>query len=186
MSPTRAIPAILACIFCLCFPAGKARAAPPATTRPSISLTTTTEEGKRLLLATVTIDSKPVESATVSFGARRLFGTLLVGEEKTLDDGTAAVAFPADLPGGSGGMLEVTATLQPTNSGEVPVKAVASFPTGAVAALSAAGHSFPRALWAPQAPITLIAIIFGFVGAVWLTYVYVVLQLIRLKRGART
>jgi hypothetical protein len=163
---------------------GTAQGAAPSS-RPSISLTTTTEEGKQLLLATVTTGGKPVENATVSFAARRLFGQLLLGEEKSLDDGTAAVPFPADLPGDFSGTLEVTATLQPTTPTVEPLRAVAKLRAG-VAATHTAGHPFPRALWAPQAPLTLIAIVFVFVGVVWLTYLYVVLQLFRLRRGAGT
>ena len=43
---------------------------------------------------------------------------------------------------------------------------------------------FGRALWAPHAPLLLIVAIFAVLGIVWLTYAYVVVQLVRLRKGA--
>src|SRR3954453_18823947 len=123
MTRTAAIPAFLAGMFCLGCPGGARAlaAAPAATTGPIISITTATEDGKQMLVATVTRDGKPVENSSVSFTAIRLFGSLLLGEEKPLGDAPAAVPFPTDLPGDSSGMLEITATVQPTGSGVQPL-----------------------------------------------------------------
>src|SRR5689334_3730041 len=86
---------------------------PPSTepTKAVISVSSEVEEGKRVLMATVKLDGKPVEGAKVSFFIRRTFGNLLVGQEATLDDGTAAVPFPQGLPGGQTGKLQVLATV---------------------------------------------------------------------------
>jgi hypothetical protein len=112
---------------------------------------------------------------------RRLFGDLSLGEDKTLDDGTAAVPFPTDLSGDSKGMLEVIAAVKASATVAAADREV-KFPGGAVPAQG--DQVFPRALWAPHAPIGLIASIVVFVGVVWVAYAYVVFQLFRLKRGA--
>src|SRR5437762_10594386 len=74
--------------------------APTSQPKADISLALVTEEGKQLIRAVVVANGKPVENATVSFGVRRTFGTLVLGEDRTLDDGSAAVPFPNDIPGG--------------------------------------------------------------------------------------
>ena len=43
------------------------------------------------MIATVTMGGKALPDASVVFSARRTFGALPLGEDKTLDDGTAAV-----------------------------------------------------------------------------------------------
>ena len=94
-------------------PSDAPSAAGPAS-RPAadVSLELVTEDGEKLLRAVVTSGGKPVENATVSFGVKRTFGTMKVGEDRTLDDGSAAVKFPSDLPGGPGGALDVVAQVE--------------------------------------------------------------------------
>jgi len=82
------------------------------TTRTTVVLSVTTEEGQKMLEAAVTLDGKPVEDATVEFLVKRTFGAIAIGQDKTLDDGTAAVKFPADLPGNAAGMLHVLAEVR--------------------------------------------------------------------------
>lgn len=159
-------------------------AAPPAT-RPAahVSLVAATEDRNHVLRATVTLDGKPVENATVEFDARRTFGSLKLGHDVTLDDGTAAVPFPADLPPGPGGGLVVCAKVSApaTLAGAC---AQITCPTGK--STSASAESFSRALWSPHPPLSLLVVIGLIVTGVWFTYGFVVSQVFVIWKGARS
>lgn len=146
--------------------------------RASIALSTTIEEGRKMLVATVTVDGKPLENARVALFVRRTFGELSLGEETTLDDGTAAVPFPQDLPGDAGGQLQVIARLK-TPPQYMSVVSRETLPGGAVVVVE--NDPFPRAIWAPQAPLALIMVFVVLLGGVWGTYLFVVIQLKRIK-----
>ena len=138
------------------------------------------EEGKRMLVARVTRGGKNIEGAVVLFQAERLLGWLPLGRETTLDDGTAAVPFPQGLPGGVRGELRIRAKVEaPADLASLSGEAVIA----GAARLSQDREEFPRALWAPHAPVTLILTIFLFLGGVWGTYVYVFYQLWRVSKG---
>jgi hypothetical protein len=140
----------------------------------------TMEEGKKQIQATLTAGGRPVEGATVAFTVKRTFGDLPIGRDQTLDDGTAAVAFPADLPGGVTGELQVIASVQaPTKYSQVVTHAT----FGGAAIVHPAEDEFPRALWAPRAPWLLVGTIVGILTAVWCVYACVVAQLWALSRG---
>jgi hypothetical protein len=42
---------------------------------------------------------------------------------------------------------------------------------------------FPRALWSPHAPIPLLATLCCLLGGVWTTYMFVISQIIAIKKG---
>jgi hypothetical protein len=143
---------------------------------PQIALQVTTEENQKTILATVTASGKPLKGATVTFFVKRMFGNLDIGHDQTLDDGTAAIPFPADLSGGTTGQLQVIATItDPPQYFSAHDEATFD---GALA-ISPQAKAFPRALWAPQAPLPLILAITIVLILVWGTYVYVVVQLIK-------
>jgi hypothetical protein len=142
-------------------------------------LATNIEDHKKMLRATVTADGKPLENVTVAFYVKRTFGNLLLGTDQTLDDGTAAVAFPLDLPGGRIGRLEAFAQIQSPEKYAGPA-GEATLEGGAI--VPAEADPFPRALWAPRAPLALIATILGLLAAVWVAYAYVVVQLLRIRK----
>jgi hypothetical protein len=156
----------------------------PATTQASasaeIQLQLTTEEGAKQIQATVTSGGKPVEGATVAFLVKRTFGELPIGKDQTLDDGTAAVKFPADVPGGATGELQVIAIIQaPTKYAQA--KAHATFAGAAV--VQASEDEFPRALWAPRAPWLLLLTLVGLIAAVWCVYAYVFAQIWAIRKA---
>ena len=158
--------------------------APATTTSPAVAaelkIQLTTEEGKKQIQATLTVAGQPVEGATVAFAVKRTFGNLPIGKDQTLDDGTAAVAFPADLPGGATGELLVIASVQaPTKYSLVTARAT----FGGAATIHPSDDEFPRALWAPRAPWLLVGTIVGIMAAVWCVYAYVLAQLWALYRG---
>lgn len=150
--------------------------------RPEIAITTSVEEGKKVIVAKVTLNGKPVEDAKVTVQVQRTFGQITLGTEATLDDGTVAVPFPTDLPGGIAGQIQVVAEIKS------PPEYAA---TRAQATLDGApkvqleSNPFPRALWSPKAPLALILTIFTLLAIVWSTYIYVLVQLIKIKRGAK-
>jgi hypothetical protein len=171
--------ALLAAVACPSF----AQTAP--TTRPTLTPTLTIsrslEEGKAVLVANLRANGKPVEDAAIQFYAKRTFGDLKLGEEKTLDDGTAAVAFPKDLPAGENGILHLAAEFKATTA-LAGARVEQTFAGGRV--IKSQEITLPRALWAPQAPLVLLIVIGAVMGGVWGSYAYVVLQILRIRRGA--
>ncbi|MBI3462216.1 MAG: hypothetical protein HY000_04030 [Planctomycetes bacterium] len=149
---------------------------------PEIALTTAVEEGKRMLVATVTLEDKPLEGVQVAFFVERTFGLLSLGVEETLDDGTAAVPFPEGLPGGPTGKLRIVAQInEPAEYASV--RAQATVDGGVVVPLKV--EPFPRALWAPKAPLALVLTIAVLMGGVWLTYAYVLAQLLKIRKEGK-
>lgn len=147
---------------------------------PRIALQVTTEENQRTILATVTSGGKPIKGATVAFFVKRTFGNLAIGHDQTLDDGTAAVPFPANLPGGATGNLEVVAAItEPAQY--IDARGRATF--GGAPIIPLKTEEFSRALWAPQAPLTLILTIGLISLVVWGIYIYIVVQLFRIRKG---
>ena len=153
-----------------------ASAGPP----PQIAVAAGTEEGKKVLVATVTRQGKPLENVRVAFGVKRTFGVMNVGQEDTLDDGTAAVPFPKGLPGGPQGELQIVAEIK-APAPYAGVRREATLPGGVVVAQE--NDPFPAALWSPRAPLALVLTIVVLLGGVWLTYLYVVVQLVRIRKG---
>jgi hypothetical protein len=158
-------------------------AAAQTATQPAkavVSVSSEVEEGKKVLLATVKLNGKPVEGAKVDFFVRRTFGNLLVGQETTLDDGSAAVPFPQGLPGGETGQLEVLAIVTSPPQ-YASAQAQTTLDGGVV--VRPEPDPFPRALWAPHAPAVLIIIVALLLGGVWCTYLYVLSQLLKILKG---
>jgi hypothetical protein len=155
---------------------------PASTPAAEVSLQLVTEDGEKLIRAVVTSGGKPVENATVSFGVKRTFGTMKVGEDHTLDDGSAALKFPSDVPAGPAGELEVVAQ----------VEAPPQFALARAEARFAGGTKFvpvaeplPRALWARRAPYALMAPIVVLLAGVWSAYAFVVAQILAIRKGVQ-
>jgi hypothetical protein len=160
-----------------------ARAQTPATmpaAQPIIAITTDVEDGKKMVQAAVTLNGKPLPNVTLDYFVQRTFGTLPIGEDTTLDDGTSAVAFPTDLPASADGKLHAIVRIK-TPVQYASVGSTADFSTDVQA--PAAEDAFPRALWAPRAPLALMVSIFAVLAAVWLSYVYVIGQILALRKG---
>jgi molybdopterin-containing oxidoreductase family membrane subunit len=151
--------------------------APPA----QISVTSGREEGKQVILATVTRAGKPLEGARVVLQVNRTFGNLTLGEDDTLADGTMALAFPADLPGGPEGKLRVIAQIKsPAEYAAVSAQATLD---GALKVPPEA-DPFAPALWAPTAPLGLVITICSLLAIVWTVYAFVIAQLVRIKNSS--
>lgn len=152
-----------------------------AASMPQIKLDTAVEEGKKQLRATVTLDDKPLQNVVVRFSVARTFGNMIIGTDTTLDDGTAAVDYPTDVPGGVDGTLLLLATITgPDQYASISTRLTSS----GAPKIAIDPDPFPRALWAPHAPVWLLASISTLLAGVWITYVFVVYQIVRIKKGA--
>jgi hypothetical protein len=150
-----------------------------ATTPPTIRLEPVTEEGKTQIRATVTLDGKPLKDLTVAFFVKRTFGNLGIGQDTTIEDGTAEVAFPTGLSGDSTGQLQVLARV---TAPQQYANATAQSPIAGGTIVQPALEPFPRALWAPRAPVLMLAVIVAIIAVVWCCYVYVVFQIVAISR----
>ena len=149
---------------------------------PVIALSSNVEDGKAMLVATVTAAGKPVENAKVVFFAQRTFGQIALGTEATLDDGTAAVPFPSTLPGDENGRLKLSAEFSGQPKGAARIHTEDTFDGGKP--FRPESQVFPRALWAPRAPWLLLSTIAALVGVVWGAFGYVVFQLSCIRKEA--
>jgi Ni/Fe-hydrogenase subunit HybB-like protein len=150
--------------------------------QPKIAISSSVEEGKKMIVATVMLDGKPLSGARVGFFVQRRFGLMTLGAEETIDDGTAAVTFPEGLPGEEG-KLQIVAQIQ-TPAEYASVQTQGSFDGGTP--IRAQTNLFPRALWSPHAPFALVFSIVSLLTIVWGTYVFVISQLIQIRKGAKT
>ena len=148
--------------------------------QPQLVLSTGIEEGKKVIIATATLDGKPLTGAKVAIQVQRTFGLLTLGEEETIDDGTVAVPFPADLPGSAEGRLNVIAQIK-TPEQYASIHAQATLDGALI--LKPKPNPFPRALWSPQAPVALVATIVALLSIVWTTFAYVAFQLLRIRQA---
>ena len=133
----------------------------------------------------VTADEKPVKDVAVKFLVKRTFGILPIGKPVTTnEEGEAKVTFPNDLPGGTTGVLQVVARLDDDATyGKAEVKD--SVKWGKILA-EGEGEWGERSLSASRAkaPMYLIIASNTIIIGIWLTLVYVVLQLFKIKKNA--
>ena len=147
---------------------------------PALTVKAGVEDGKRMLVAQLLDGAKPVPNATVAFAVKRSFGSLPLGQDTTLDDGTAAVPLPPTLPPDPDGSyrveLEVVSPAEFTS-----VAAHLSLSSGSRASGNQPRQS--RELWSRRAPVSLIAALVLVLAAVWGTYAAAVRQLFHIKQG---
>lgn len=152
----------------------------PVPQAPVLSAKTDVEDGHRMLVATLMDGSKPVANATITFSLKRSFGSMVLGQDTTLDDGTAAVALPSTLPTDPDGTYRVS--LQVTAPAELAaVAGEYSLPGAPREAAAPPGDR--RELWSRHAPIPLLISLAAILAAVWGTYAFVVRQLLLIKKG---
>jgi len=168
--------ALLVCGVAVAAPWSAARAQ-TAQGKAVIELTRTTEDKQEMLVAKVTANGLPVKGATVAFSVRRTFGLMTLGEDQTLDDGTAAVKFPTALPGDAKGELTFHVALRspPELDGSAADVKLAGAPARPWPSVP------PRALWSSRVPLAIPVTIAFLVLCVWSTYAFVVTQLAALR-----
>ncbi len=125
----------------------------------------------------------PLANQTVSFYVKRLFGIMPMRDDDntgtTDDSGNAVIQMPKNIPGGTTGMLTIIARVEQDDQTGL-VAASDSGHWGKVVPLEA--NPFPRALWEPNAPISMIIVFVILFGGVWSTYGFVVTQLVTIKK----
>ncbi len=154
---------------------------------PVIVVAPRMEEGNRMIGATVTLNGQPLDGARVNFFVERSFGALDLGHDDTyVSDGAAvaAVKFPEGLPGGTTGKLHIIARVVAKPPPATPFYAAGAGDTMLPADIIVVPDPdpFPRALWAPHAPIPLILTLALALGGVWTTYIFVLTQLRALRK----
>jgi hypothetical protein len=125
----------------------------------------------------------PVKGVEIKFYVKKSFGLLpLEGDNTTTDaDGEASVEFPNDLPGDSLGNVTVIAKVEDNDVlGNIEeYKTVKWGKPVLFAKLS------QRALWASgkNAPVPLVIIVSGMVAGAWAVIMYILYQLIQIKKS---
>jgi hypothetical protein len=147
---------------------------------PTVALSIVSDEGQNQVRATVKLGDHPLENAAVVFAVRRTFGNLIIGTDTTLDDGTAQTKFPQGLPGGATGQLQLVADVKPTDRYST---AHADMAIGGGVVVRPVADPFPRTFWAPHAPFWLIVSISVLLAGVWSTYLFVISQVVAIRRG---
>jgi Ni/Fe-hydrogenase subunit HybB-like protein len=159
-------------------PWGSARAQVQRPVVARIELTRGTVDSQDVLVAKVTANGRAVAHAVVAFSVSRTFGFMTLGQDTTRDDGTATVGFPVALPGDARGELNFRVTVQSPSDLIGPpleVKLAGGAPRAAWTA------NAPRALWSSRAPLPMVATIIFLLLCVWITYAFVVIQLLAMR-----
>ena len=147
-----------------------------------IELSKASEGAEDMLVATVTLGGRPAPGVAVAFFAHRHLGLLSLGDDETLDDGTAAVAFPRAFPGDPSGNVRFRVTvLSPDSLAGTTAEATMS---GGVPARRDVGE-LPRALWSTRSPVGLLVGITVLLLCVWSTYAFTLWQLVKLHGIAK-
>lgn len=147
---------------------------------PELSAEVSVEDGRPMVIAKVQREGKPTPGVGVAFYIQRTFGEIKLGEDTTLDDGTAAVSLPTDLPESKEGTLSLR--LQVTAPDEI-AGLQKHFPIRAPKLDSIQFHPMERALWARKAPFALLAALGAILSLIWGAYALVIRELIHLKKG---
>jgi hypothetical protein len=124
----------------------------------------------------------PVSGEKLNVYVPRMFSLLPIGEATLDDKGSAAVEFPADLPGDKDGSITVIARFEEhPEFGNIEKKTtlrwgIPSTPTS---------HSSHRALWTKTAPKWMIYTLSVLLTGVWGHYLFTIISLIRIRINAR-
>lgn len=141
----------------------------------TVSVTETGSDGKE----------KPVKDVPVRFYVQRLFGNVPATEDpvvSTDESGETSIVYPKGIPGDSVGNIIVVARIEDNEFyGNIENKATAQWGMP----LIPEKDPFPRALWEPYAPFSLIIVITVLFGGVWMIYFFLFYQLYKIKKGEK-
>jgi hypothetical protein len=146
---------------------------------PRIELTRSMVDSQDVLVAKVSTNGRAVVHAVVEFSVTRTFGVMTLGQDTTRDDGTARVGFPVGLPGDARGELKFRVSIEsPSDLIGPPLEVVLAGGAPRVPLID----NVPRALWSSRAPLPMVATIIFLLLCVWITYAFVVIQLLAMSR----
>jgi hypothetical protein len=153
----------------------------------SLSLKLNPNDTARLVTAVVTEIGKdgkeiPVKDVEIKFYIQRLFGIMQAAEENTIgtdENGEASFVCPKNIPGDTAGVINIVAKIEDNDKfGNIETKAASLW--GSVLAIE--NNPFPRALWEPKAPLSLIITLSIIFGGVWFIYFFIFFQLRKIKK----
>ena len=127
-------------------------------------------------------DSIPLAGEAVNIYVGRMFSPLKIGEGSLDDLGRFTCEFPADLPGEADGTVQVIARIE-ENEQYGNIETVQSYPWGVPSMHGPTGSH--RALWTEIAPMWMIITLTILLSGVWGHYIYVIFQLILIKRESK-
>ncbi len=127
-------------------------------------------------------EQRPIPNLEVNFAIQRLFGIMPLSDEATAttdENGMATFNFPAGIKGDENGKVKVVARI-------IDNEIYGNIETASVAAwgnkLIPETNPFPRALWEPRAPVLLMVTFSIIFGGIWITYAFVIFQLVKIKK----
>lgn len=136
--------------------------------------------------ATVTANDIPVKDVDVHFYVQRMYSLLPIGKYVTTDEnGQAAISFPNDIPGDKNGNIIVVSKIEDDDTyGDVEFKSEVKW--GVL--LKAEEHEWnKRSLSAARdkAPMILIIVSNAIIALIWGTIVYVMYQIVRIRKASK-
>jgi hypothetical protein len=132
-------------------------------------------------IGTVKEKAEPLQKAEIVLFAKRYFGIMQINEpRRTNDEGLAFFKLPDDLPGNDSGYVEFIVRLNESSFGEVQKTALvqAGIPKNREKLTD------QRAMWniTRMAPVWLLISYFGVVLFVWVFIIYILLQLLKVRK----
>jgi mono/diheme cytochrome c family protein len=125
-----------------------------------------------------------LKGSDVTLFVKRYFGNLPIGNTvKTNDKGVAFIDFPKNIPGDKAGNLNLSYRINDEVYGEV--ESTKTLKIGIPTDLP--GLTEKRAMWNVEAkiPIWLLLTYFSIVAGVWITILYIVFNIYRIKQAGR-
>ena len=144
------------------------------------------EDSTYVLSLTATAESAdgpvPIAAAPVVVYVKRMFSSLKVAEGETDESGMVELEFPSGMAGDAEGNLEITAMIEETD--QYGNLTAASKQQWGYAVSDELKHS-PRALWSPLPPTWMVITFFILMGAVWIHYAIVIVNLFKIRAESR-
>jgi mono/diheme cytochrome c family protein len=137
-----------------------------------------------LVRAVVKNDTITLKGSEVTLFVKRYFGNLPIGNTiKTNNDGIASIDFPKNIPGDKAGNLNLAYRINDEVYGEIDASKTLKIgiPT------DIPGLTMKRAIWnvEAKAPIWLLLTYFSILAGVWITILYIVFNIYRIKQAGR-
>ncbi len=152
-----------------------------ASVQQDLDLKVNLKEDGHKIVAVATNAGVPAGDVKVLFSVKRYFGNLTLGVAKTNANGYAAVSFPNDLPGDKSGNAEIIVKF--ANQDRFGKKEVTKTVNWATV-LHVENMTEQRAMWGTDTPLWLLFIYFGITIGVWLGIIYVVFQILKIRKVA--
>jgi 5-hydroxyisourate hydrolase-like protein (transthyretin family) len=123
-----------------------------------------------------------IKDVPIKFYIQRMFGIMPAAEDNSLNSdetGMATMNYPKEVSGGKDGNINVIARVE-DNELFGTVEASSAIAWGKI--VPAEVNPFPRALWEPYAPPSLVMVICILFGGVWTTYFYIFYHMYKIKK----